>query len=124
MASTDPNLEKPLSLLGGVGVLALHMPSTDVIGGVALLLDSVATLPLLIFWIIAQSTGMDVLRLPGDWRPRLSEMAKPVLDGRRGSLVAVVISLSPPPCLAELGALVQPLRLEIHALTWPCCWGR
>ena len=49
MASTDPNLEKPLSLLEGMGVLDLHMPS-DVIGGVVLPLDSVAALPLLIFW--------------------------------------------------------------------------
>jgi hypothetical protein len=67
---------------------------------------------------------MDVLWLLGDWRPRLPEMAKQVLEGRRASLMPVVISLSPPPCLAEVGALVQPLSLEIRALTWPFCWGR
>lgn len=42
---------------------------------------------------------MDVLRLPGDWRPRLPEIAKLVLEGRRGSLMPVIISLSPPLCL-------------------------
>lgn len=32
----DPHQEKLLSLLEGVGVLALHMASTAIIGGVAL----------------------------------------------------------------------------------------
>lgn len=31
---------------------------------------------------------MGVLRLPGDWRPRLPEMAKQVLEGRKSILNA------------------------------------
>lgn len=58
MASTDAHLEKLPSLLGGAGVLALHMASADVTGGVTLLsLDSAGSPASPCLLILDHSTG-------------------------------------------------------------------